>query len=120
MKKDDKTLTTQTSFKMDRRFETKFNQHMIETANKAQGLYNDLLTKAQKIHNKEEYDREIDKFVLEVANSAWNHVHKYEDRKLKKRQVQKEEASLFHKLLQDANAGNLDELEEVIDVKKAD
>ena len=89
------------------KFEDSLNDYMIDMTKKSQGLYNALLEKAAKLQNKEEYDKEIDNFTLKLADSAWTQVHKYQDHELKKRLVKKEEVSMFHKMLKDANSGNV-------------
>lgn len=95
------------------RFEESMDNYIIDTALKSQSIYDGLLEKAQRLQNKEEFDKETDEFILKVADSAWNHVHKTLDRKLKARLVKKEEVSMFHQLLKDANSGNKIDLDEI-------
>ena len=95
----------------DKRFSSDMNQYMIELSQKSFGIFQGLLDKTAKLQDKEKFQKEIDEFSLKVADTAWKQAHKHQDRVLKERQVNKEEVSMFHQLMKDANSGNLNEIE---------
>lgn len=96
-------------------FDANKMEYLTGLYKKSYDVMNDLLEKAQKIHNKDEFNKEVDDYVLKVANTVWNQVHKAKELQIKERAAQKEEVSMFHQMLKDANAGNLseDDLKEI-------
>lgn len=91
--------------------------YILDIARKSGNLYTTLLDKATRLQNPDKFDTRLDDFSLRVANSAMSQFNKMQDRQLKEREVKTGEISQFHKLLKDANSGNITK-ETIIELEK--
>ena len=88
-------------------FEARRDEVLMDLYKRSTKLSSNILGKAEKLSQEQEFNKDTDPHVLKVFDTVLKRLQKERELSLRERLVKKEEISMFHQLLQDANTGNL-------------